>query len=336
MIEGRIVLMKRLLTLILATWSVAALTGDAWGGVLFRDEMVDPNGWGKNANSTDNTATFNYNYSADGIPEAPNSQGGDAATRGVKLEANNTNFVDSADFFTLYPLGQSFSGNYQLRFDAWQNYSTFDREQDGGAGTTEFLGGGIGYDGTTADVASGVQAIETGDGGSGSDYRVFSSDSSVPSQYFLASGEMWCGSRNATGCTTYTDQYPAGSGVPPAAQGQTGSPNQNRAGSSAFQWYTWQFSVRNDIVSVQQFNKLGERLVVATWDNSDPNDAIPTATTDGNISIFYADFFSSVSPSAALMFGIVDNVIVTVPEPATLAVFGLGCCGLAFVRRKRS
>lgn len=328
--------MKRLLTLVFATCSVAALCGDAWGGVLFRDEMVDPNGWGKNASSSDHTATFNYDYSVNGIPEAPNSEVGDAATRGVKLQANNTDFTDSVEFFTLYPLGQNFTGNYQLRFDAWQNYSTFDREQDGGAGTTEFLGGGIGYDGTTADVASGAQAIVTNEGGSGSDYRVFSSDSSVPQQYFLATGEMWCGQRNATGCTTYTDQYPAGSGVPPAVQGQTGSPNENRAGSSGFQWYTWQFSIKDGIVSVQQFNQNGDRLNVATWDNNDPNDAIPTATTDGNISVFYADFFSSVSPSGALTFGVVDNVIVTIPEPSISALLGMACCGFAFVRRRHS
>ena len=327
--------MKRLLSLILATWSVALLAGDASGGELFRDEMVDGTGWGKNANTADHTATFNYNYSANGIPEAPHSLGGDAATRGVKLEANNTNFVDSADFFTLYPLGQNFTGNYQLRFDAWANYSTFDREQDGGAGTTEFLGGGIGYDGTTADIKSGAQAMVTNEGGSGSDYRVFSSDSSVPVQDFHDSAQMHCGSRNNNGCTTYIDQYPAGSGVPPAAQGQTGVPNQNRLGAPAFQWYTWQFSVLNDIVSVQQFNDSGDRLLIATWDNADPNDTIATATTDGNISIFYADFFNSVSPSAALTFGIVDNVIVTVPEPASLAMFAMGSLGYAFFRRRR-
>ncbi len=44
---------------------------------LFRDELASGVGWGMNATSADAAATFGYDYSADGIPEAPNSRGDD-------------------------------------------------------------------------------------------------------------------------------------------------------------------------------------------------------------------------------------------------------------------
>jgi hypothetical protein len=77
---------------------------------LFRDDLSSGAGWGVNANNADSAATFGYDYSADFIPEAPNSQGGDAATTGVKLEANLQSATLSV--FTIYPTGQNFTGNY--------------------------------------------------------------------------------------------------------------------------------------------------------------------------------------------------------------------------------
>lgn len=324
--------MKLKSTLMIAALCFVVSTIEA-RGALFSDSLDDPNAlgttWGKNASSSDHTSTFGYDYSADGIPEAPNNLGG-AATTGVKLEANNTDFVDSVEFFTLYPIGQNFTGKYQLRFDAWQNYSTFDREQDGGAGTTEFLGGGIGYDNTSADVGAGHQIISTNEGGSGSDYRAFKGG------YFLANGDMACGSRNATGCGNsgpYERLFPNGSGVPPVSQGQTGVPNENRDGSSAFQWFTHIISVDGNEVRHQMTNDSGTRRNIVIYDTTvlDPNNVV---ATDGNISIFYADFFSSISPSANVTFGLVDNVVVSVPEPAS-AMLSMGGLCWVFTRRRK-
>ena len=122
--------------------AVSFLPCSASAQELYRDQMNNGAGWGTNASGTDFAATFDYDYSADGIPEAPHTQAGDDATRGVKLEANLT--TATVDYFTLYPLGQNFTGSWQLRFDAWMNYGT--------SGTTEFLGGGIGYDNVSADL----------------------------------------------------------------------------------------------------------------------------------------------------------------------------------------
>jgi len=323
--------MKRMLFLLGATCSVAILSGDA-SAQLFRDQMIDAGAWGINQSSSDNTATFAYDYSADGIPEAPNSQGGDASTQGVKLESNNTDFLDaSGEFMTLYPLGQNFTGKYQLKFDAWQNYSTFDRENDGGAGTTEFLGGGIGYDNVSADVGSGHVLISTSEGGSGSDYRGFKGTT------FIDHADMASGNRNATCCGPtgqYETLFPGGSGVPPASQGQTGTPNESRAGSSSFQWFTHTISVDGNEVRHQMTNKDGLRRNILAYDTT-VLDAANVVPTDGNIMLFYADFFSSVSPSAGVTFGIVDNVSVGVPEPASILMLGMGSACLTLVRRRR-
>ncbi|MCG8450739.1 MAG: hypothetical protein MI725_14310, partial [Pirellulales bacterium] len=262
--------MKRTIVLLLAACCVAILSSDVSAGVLFRDQMTDPNAWGTNAGSSDNNITFNYDYSADGIPEAPNVQGGDSATRGVKLEANLGGSA-GGDFFTIYPLGQNFTGNYQLDFDMWLNYSTVDREDNGGAGTTEFGGGGIGYDGVTADIASGAQAIVTNEGGSSNDYRAFKS----PPQFFIQDPAMACGSHNAGSCSTYLNQYPKGSGAPPVSQGQSPSDpntNFNRAGSPGFQWFTWRFSVIGNTVNISQINKNGDRINIVEYDKTDTTD----------------------------------------------------------------
>ena len=100
-----------------AAFCIAATS--AAQGELFRDQMNNGATWGINQSpDLDSLATFNFNYSTVGIPEAPHTRIGDVATRGVKLEANNGDGNAAAAFFTLYPIGQNFTGSYWLRFDA--------------------------------------------------------------------------------------------------------------------------------------------------------------------------------------------------------------------------
>ena len=214
------------LSIVCATFvAVLMASTSSAGTMLFRDEMTDAAPWGVNVGGPGDVAyTFDYAYNILGIPEAPNTQGGDAATRGVKLEANQ-NSPGTVDFFTLYPTGQNFTGSYRLRFDAWQNF-----EVDGG-GTTEFLGGGIGYDNVTADIASGAQAMSTGEGGSSNDWRAFKS----PPQFFIPDADMAAGTHQGSD-PYYADFLPA----VPAAQGQAGT---SVAGSPGFQWITWDIAV---------------------------------------------------------------------------------------------
>ena len=290
--------------------------------MLFRDEMTDAASWGANLGpGTDIDYTFDYAYNLFGIPEAPNTQpGNDVASRGVKLEANQ-NSPGAVEYFTLYPLGQNFTGSYRLRFDSWMNFEI------GGSGTTEFLGGGIGYDNVTADIASGAQAIATGEGGSSNDWRAFKS----PPQFFIPDAAMVAGSHN--GNDPYYSDFLTAIASPPS-QGQVGT---SVAGSPGFQWITWQFSVIGNDVNIAIEKPDGTQLSIVQYDATDTSDGSAGVTTNGNISLFYADFFSSVSSNPALTFGIIDNVEVTqIPEPSTFALFGLGVMGLGAVvwRRK--
>jgi hypothetical protein len=286
---------------------------------LFRDEMNSGANWGFNASSADSAATFGYDYSADDIPESPNSRGGDAATTGVKLEANIV-APPTLEVFTLWPVGESFSGNYQLRFDAWMNYDADERINGGSNATTEFIGGGIGYDDTSADIGAGAQFLATGDGGSGSDWRAFADGA------FLDPVEMAANDRDGSNAY-YSDFLP---GVaPPAGQAQTDFP-AGSAGSPGFQWVTFEVNTANGKSAVFVEKPGGDRLHIATINR----DGTRPYTSDGNIGLVYADFFSSVSPRADLTFGLIDNVEVKqIPEPTSLALLAVGLVGLPQRRR---
>lgn len=108
----------------------------------------------------DTVAIFGYDYSADGVPSAPNGTG----TTGLKLEANIANGT-AAETAAVHSLGFS-NTPYRVSFDAWVNLSIAD------GASAEYLGGGVGHDGTTPG-RSGASLIVTGDGGSSRDYRLY-------------------------------------------------------------------------------------------------------------------------------------------------------------------
>lgn len=313
--------MKRLL---IAGVALAAMPMVASAG-LFSDNMdaASAANWTINQSAdTDSAQTFGYNYALDGIPEAPNTTGGNA-TSGLKLESN---IVDPAaiNFYTLVPNGQNFTGTHQLRFDAWMNWNT----DAGGAGTTEFLGGGVGHNSTDADLTSGAQYIFTSDGGSSNDHRVFKNG------FFIPDADMAGGTHQGSDAY-YSDFIPSES--PPIDQFQGGT---GVAGSPAFKWWTVVISAINPGNGVHQVRMFLEnpdtlaRLPIATVNCNDTSDGSSGCSAEGNISLFYADFFTSVAPDPTFQFGLIDNVVVdSAPEPASLALLGLG--GLLALRRRR-
>ncbi|QDV75504.1 hypothetical protein K2D_37610 [Planctomycetes bacterium K2D] len=306
--------MKRCLLFATAALGCGMLfSGAAQGAELFRDEMASGAGWGVNANNADSAATFGYDYSADGIPEAPNSRGGDTATSGVKLEANIS--TGTLSVFTLYPTGQNFTGAYQLRFDVWTNYDVNERVNGASAGTTEFIGGGIGYNGTNADVGSGAQILATNEGGSASDWRAFADTT------FLAATEMTAGTRN--GEDAYYADFLTGV-APPASQSQVAFP-PGIAGTPGFQWVTFEVTTDGSVADIWIEKPSGDRLQIVTIDEP--------FSSDGNISLVYADFFTSVTSRPDLTFGVIDNVEVSqIPEPTAIALCLLGA-GVMLRRR---
>jgi len=224
---------------------------------------------------------------------------------------------------TLYPLGKNFAGQYRLRFDAWCNYDADERINGGSNGTTEFIAGGIGYDNTASDLTSGFQMAATNDGGSGSDWRGFADGA------FLNADQMVAGDRN--GFNAYYSDFLPGV-APPAGQAQVSFP-AGTAGSPGFQWVTFEFFVRpvTNRVTVTVEKPDASRLTVISFDTATD---FPLVGTDGNISIGYFDFFSSISPRPDLTFGIIDNVVVDVPAPGMPAA--LGAMSLLALRRRRA
>ena len=134
------------------TSSVAVLTVHPLFTPVFSDNF-DTNSaanWTLNPSSADTRITFPFDYSARGIPSAPNSLGG--TTKGVKFEANLSLGVTAA--LNMSPIGQSFAGNYRLHFDLWINANgPFPL---GGTGSTEHVTAGLGTAGNSVQWNSGA------------------------------------------------------------------------------------------------------------------------------------------------------------------------------------
>jgi hypothetical protein len=271
---------------------------------------------------TDITADFHYDYSAIGVPAAP----GGSSTRGLKMTANNSAGVFGG--FSVSPTGKNFTGDYKLEFDMWQNY--VGPLGPGGSGTTQFSMYGIGTSGTTPVWIGSTPKESVGfgttlDGGSGSDYRAYSSAANTS----YAGGNAVYSAPG--GAINNTDAYYAvyGPQSAPAAQvglfpGQTGSTD---AGETAFLWRHVAIDVSGGF---------------ATWsiDGTQLAKIDLSTVTLGGGDIFFGhndtNGGKSTDPNNALLnITLIDNVKVTgVPEPATLGLLGMAVLGLAAARRR--
>jgi len=275
---------------------------------------------------SDITADFYYDYSAIGVPAAPNGTG----TRGLKMTANNSGGVFSG--FSVSPTGQSFSGNYRVSFDLWQNY--VGPLGVGGSGSTQLSTFGIGTTGTSAawpgsavnnTGVNGVFFAVTLDGGSASDYRAYSS--AAATSYAAGNAVYQAPAGAINNSAAYYSVF--GPVSAPAAQvglfsGQTGSTD---AGEIAFAWRRVVIDVANGF---------------ATWSV----DGLPIAKIDlstvtlggGNILFGHTDSnaTSSSDPNDSLLnVTLIDNIMVAVPEPSTAALALLGALGMFVSRRRR-
>ena len=283
----------------------------------------DSANWTVNATvGIDYIANFAYDYSAIGVPAAPNGSG----TIGLKLTANNSAGILGG--LSVSPNGQSFSGNYQVSFDMWQNY--VGPLGPGGSGTTQFSMYGIGTSGTTVstiggfNVNSGVGFGTTLDGGSASDYRAYSSAAltsyaSGNAVYQAPAGAI---NNSAAYYAYYTPQSAPANQVT-LFPGQTGSTDP---GETSFAW-------RRVVIDV-----VGG---FATWSI----DGLALAKIDlstvtlggGNIFLGFDDTNAGISADAnraTLNVTLYDNLqVVAVPEPSTMSLLLLGLPLLA-LRRK--
>lgn len=284
--------------------------------------------WTVNSGPGNNAADFFFDYSTVGIPSAPNSSGG--TTIGLKLEANYSGSTFGG--ISVSPMGQSFSGDYRVTFDLWENF--VGPAPGGGSGSTQITGGGMGTAGTTPQWSGGtIESIffgSTGDGGSSIDYRAYSSVGNAGASGAYPSGSSVYAA--PAGAVNNSDAYYAalGGNTPPAAQTtlysqQTGT---TAGGAPAFAWHA---AVVEKIGNNVSYSLDG--LLIATVDAS-------TVTLGGGNILFNQydiNASSSTDPNVRnLEFGLVDNVLVAqIPEPGTCAVAALGVIGLLLARRRK-
>ena len=269
---------------------------------LFGDDFdSDSSGTWAVFSSTDDTAvTFAYDYSADGIPAAPNSDG---STIGIKFEANIAD-PTGAEAVSISPVDANFTGDYQVKFDMWINANG--PFPGGGGGSTEFFTAGVGTTGDhlqwASDSADGAWFGVTGEGGSGNsgDFRAHIGGASQAAESGAYAAGTTGDSRNNTNAY-YTDAFPGQS--PPAAQAAAFPSKQTGAmanGAVGFAWRQVTITKIGDSVTWAI-----DGVTIATLEQ-----ALGAFTTEGNIFVGYYDAFSSVSDNQATSFGLVDNLVV--------------------------
>ena len=252
--------------------------------------------WGAANGIADYTADWAFDYGATPytfngvtgpIPPAPNSPDGSA--RGVRFTVNNNDGTAATAAVNIYPQGQSFSGNFALKFDLWINYpGGAGGTGSGVTGSTEYAICGLNHLGTqvnwaapSASSSDGIWFAANGEGGTTNDYRAYLG--------------------NLTG--TQTELTPLGtSGL--TASNHTASIYQNLFPSARFE--TAGVPGKNWIeVELRQTNNLIlwilDGIVVAQRANT-------SAFTAGNIMLGFMDPFSSIASPAENAFVLFDNV----------------------------
>lgn len=243
----------------------------------------------------DKTVAFNYDYSLDGLPPAPHSDGG--TTRGLKLAVNkNEGTANGAAGVNVYPDDLSLSNEFALRFDMYLRFGV-------ASGTTEHAIFGINHSGTRVNRALSSGGLTGGDGvwfavetdgsasSSGRSYAIFTSTDpgATPTFTSVSARQM--------------DPFftsPPFAGIP--------------GGSPSGQWV--------DVEVIQTNNAVGESVI--TWKINSVLIMARTNTTpytSGTIMLGHMDSFASIGSTDN--YTIYDNVRVvslTVSRPEITAI----------------
>jgi len=276
----------------------------------------------------DDFSGFAFDYSVHGIPPAPNSSNA-TSTIGMQLQANL--FSNRLGGFSASPNSLNLTGDYSITFDYWgSSIGTF---PFGGSSSTMLSTFGLLTGGTTSQSilsADGVFFGATADGGSGSDYRVYSAarnfshqipDETDPDPIDLQATYL-AGTRNGTG-QLYLDAIgdPAGDmlTVPQSVidaveaihpSGDPENPTMSGplfSGAAGFQWHEMEIEKNGPIID---WFMNGFKLItmdITAWD--DPENTITPG--GGNISFGQSDtnFGSPATQEAMdLVYTLIDNI----------------------------
>ena len=283
------------------TSTVAVLTINPLFTPIFSDnfDINSAANWTLNQSTNNNTrATFAYDYTAYGIPSAPNSVGG--TKKAVKFEANYTGAGVAA--LNISPIGQSFGGNYRLHYDMWINANG--PFPAGGTGSTQLQTAGLGTAGNRVEwnsgTADGVFFAIDGEGqatDASPDIRAY-----VGTTLQNTNSGVYVGGTNTSirRCSDpyYSNVFPGGQ-TAPAAQGQSGALAPGTVG------FAWRDVVVNKTGNIIEWFIDGLKICSVT-----------NSLTASNIFVGYWDPFTSLSDNTNFSFALVDNLRVEVPAVA--------------------
>jgi len=304
-----------------------AVRGIAIAAPIYSENFeVDPTAnWTVSNGPSDEAHNLFFDYSTVGIPAAPSGAG----TRGLKVQANQSSGVFSG--VSLSPTGQSFTGDYKVLFDWWENFNG--PAPVGGSGSTQMSSFGVGTSGTVAQWPGGTQDSiwfgATGDGNSSSDWRAYSP--TAPGRYADTAAGIYAAGAVA-GSTNASAAYYASFGTVTAPAAQTLLfPQQTGVtlvGSAAYEWHQVEIAKTGSIVKWTV-----DGILIATVPAGDD-----TVATGNNIFFGHSDTNATSSTDVNdvnLLFSLYDNVRV-VPEPSTVALCLLGAIGVLASRRRSS
>jgi hypothetical protein len=281
--------------------------------------------------AVNSTAQFGYDYSALGIPSAPNS--GDSSTKGLRLNANvAANSAQAVNVATL----ASYSGNYTVLFDAWINVNG--PFPAGGDGSTNYLTAGVGSDGTTsnfvANTGSGGWTAVNGENGSGVDYR-FYKDASLQG---VATAQYAAGtaSNARNGENGYYNQF-GGYDISnyPVQGANNGGPAQQNGisdvGSFGMAWHRVMLDVNatGGTGGAASMKWYIDNLLIGTLDAG----ANGSFSSNGRVNLGYSDPTANTSDLPSHSFALIDNLVI-VPEPSTILLYVMGVLSLGIFRRR--
>ena len=253
--------------------------------------------FGANNGIYDATNAFAYEYVAAGIPLAPHSAPGTGQGLLVAVNKYDATAIGGAAGINLYPAGQSFSGDFALRFDMYLSMGT--------AGTTEHALAGLNHstlltnrvtqtadaNNTTAGGDGVWVAIET-DGSGNRDYTAYTTTNQANVPVSIAS-------RSAASISGFITS-------PPYAF--PGSPGVNA--TSGKEWSSVELSQIANVVTLKV-----NAITVFTFTNT-------SGYTSGNVMLGMNDQFDSVgSPANYVIF---DNVeVVSLGSAITITITGI-------------
>lgn len=235
--------------------------------------------FGANNGIRDAEVHFGYDYGAAGIPLAPKTRDGTSAGLFMTVNKADPTALGSAGI-NFYPIGQSFSGDYALRFDMYLSFGT--------TVTTEHALLGINHSGDKVNRATqSADPNNTTAGGDGFWVGIVTDASNLRdySAYTYPTPESLPTVVTNRAASTLTSVITS---PPYAIAGSPGSSGNSRS------WSEVELSQVNNLITLKVNN-----IVIWQYDNA-------TAPTSGNIMIGSNDQFDSVG--TAQHFVIFDNL----------------------------